>query len=624
MSQLLYLFLILLIAHIFGQCVLIPLGEKIWPPIRSFSDRVRKKEFWDKIWLPIKSFWNRVRKREFGAIWNDIKVLYQQRQNYHFQKSVKEWLTKVWHSFKKIWHSFKKACIVKLWNHVVKGNFDKCEFYRKIPTNLLMGVSAVIVLSFLHDTTPLMDIEDAGMDWVMKVRQGDISPKQERSIPPFAILDIDNETYKEWGYPPITPRDYLKNLIDAAVKAPARLIVVDVELPLRNTLVLNEQDKPKEPCDKKLLSQDELVLCEFIRDYKEKCCTQTCPPIILVRTLLKSDPKKQPQLRKSFLDDAVEKSKPYVWWATPLYSASGYDDVLRRWYLWKSYCTEENTPQMIPSVELLAATLIRNTTLTAEEHLTSSLKDYQPKSCSVDKSSKKIGEETLIIGNFTMKVDAKQGIMQRIMYSMPWTEPTSLGTRILCDRGNCDATTNQPIFQSFPAAGYLKNANGNPSILKNIEGKVVIIGGSHDVSGEGDIHRTPLGKMPGMMVIVNAIHSLLQFSTLEQVGIIWKVSIEAFLIIVMTFLFVWFSGSFVGILISGILTVVLILPVTIFLLKFGIWLDFAIPLLVVQFHHITVAFEDSNEKKRNQCNHEPAEGTQQLLPETGSLPVTKP
>jgi len=495
--------------------------------------------------------------------------------------------------FPTVWAEFKKFCGYpqeKKFSHCLQNIFKKAFaskkvfewklFRRNLVVNLVMGIMVVMMLKYFHDLPVLKEIEDTSMDWVMQVRPK-IIPWYNQGIPEFVLVDIDDNSYKEWGYPSFTPRHHLKTLIETAVKANARFIVVDVDLSLRTS----ENDT---------LSPEEQELFKFIGGYKESYCKPTCPSIILVRPLIFPDEHSSSQVfgsKKTFLDKAVEQSAPYIQWASALFETSGSKDVSRRWSLWQPTCTPTNEGSVLPSVEVVVGALLRNGyPQDTQDLLTRDLVEpFKPTDCR-NYVVPKLSE--IRIG--LLFLDVGEGIQQRILYNLPWSaEPP----RILCYERGCDATTNPPLFMAVSAKEYAKSTSS--ASTKIFDRKIVVIGGSHSRTGGGDIHKTPLGDMPGAMVLINAIYSLLQPSLLSAGSGWW---IKGLLILGMTVFFEFYS-SLLAMVVFWVVSFFIMAWISIWSLKFGVWLDFVLPLLVVQFHYVEHAFEklQEHEEKLEEC-----------------------
>lgn len=534
-----------------------------------------------------------------------------------------------------MWRWLILAVVVFIWHKLVNRFFRKqpqtkirsqtlsiSPFFRRLLSNLVMGLGIMGALLLLRDYPWLKDVEDAGMDWVMQLRQKEISAMQEKNIPPLVLLDIDDKTHQAWREPLFTPRNRLKNLIDAAVKGKARLIVIDIDL---------SQETPVEGlCNHSLFTSDEISpthfcpierhpydqkLYDYLANYKTNCKAKkiTCPPIILLRNFqavlpkqptqrpvsnlytnfmekldrdLHAPPVSFPKPRIGFLETAVAQSMPYVQWASPLFLQSDYDQIVRRWWLWQPICTEQQ-PGVIPSIQLLVAAHVLNSTPQPTEkeleqiqqEVTDTLSKFQPKNCPGTLPAPE-PEQIIPIGKNLTVSGGRHDISQRIMYKMPWLveyKPPYL-PQFLQDKNK------KTVFTIFSAQLF---AESPPTAnLEALKDSIVVIGGSY--SDGRDIHQTPLGSMPGGLIIINAIYSLLQYGEIGSLSVLIQLLIIVLSIAIMTVAFTFFSPSW-AMIFSGIVILVVWLISSIVLFDKGIWLDFTLPLLAVYYHQIMKA-----------------------------------
>ena len=105
------------------------------------------------------------------------------------------------------------------------------------------------------------------------------------------------------------------------------------------------------------------------------------------------------------------------------------------------------------------------------------------------------------------------------------------------------------------------------------------------------MYATPVGDMPGAMVIVNAIDSLRAHGQLAPPSLMVKLLVEALLIILMSLVFARFS-SVLGLLVSGAAVLVLLIPFSFYFFQWGVWVDFSLPLLAVQLHEVVAEVEE--------------------------------
>jgi len=456
---------------------------------------------------------------------------------------------------------------ILFWNYLVRGiSYLKKKWdvlphkslIRKFIVNTLFGLSIALLLILFKDLPWLMDKEDASMDWIMQFNQKMIPSIENKNIPAFVFLDIDDNTSHAWGEPLFTPRNRLKNLIDAAVKAKARLILVDVDV------------SQATPVEKSALHPNDQELKTYLSEYVTKCKTSKsdCPTIIFVRNF-SVKPSAIPVIRTGFLEKIInEKSAPYLQWASSHFYKSE-DQIIRRWSLWETACNNAQQPVVIPSVELLAVGVIRNCT----DEIKQTLKIFQPNNCSEKNTSKQPSKINFCGMNINTDI---RGVNQRIMYSMPWLveDETPSLPYFVSDEND------KPIVTIFSAQAY---AEPKPQAsLEALTGNIVIIGGSY--RDGGDIHLTPLNTMPGSLIIINAIHTLLEYNSIESLSIVYQLIFITVCIFIISYIRVKLSYIWNLVIVSII--IILVIPLSIILFSHGIWLNLALPLIAVQLNEM--------------------------------------
>jgi CHASE2 domain-containing sensor protein len=470
------------------------------------------------------------------------------------------------------WHQSPK----KLWQIIQ----PQPHYYRRFIINMMVGFGIVLLLFIFQDKPFIAGIEDEGIDKLMQIRQKIIPSLANKEIPPFVFLDIDDNTHQKWGMPMLTPRDRLLNLIQTAVQAEARLIIVDINLscaiPMNGLM----------ECTQLQRHQDDQALYDYFNNYAANCSLQSqkpCAPILLVR-VFQSNSALSNIARPSFLDNAVEQSTPYVQWASVLFHRNYYDRMVRHWWLWQPACLEQQ-PTVIPSIELLAAALIRNG-ISQHEHFEQTLKPFQPQDC-LGTPTTYLPPQQIQIGNLTVS-NGLYGIRQRVMYSMPWlphtpthAQPENQSTQQPHENQSrlpyfLKDKTGQPILSILPAHLY---ATSPPAVsLEPLNGSIVVIGGSY--KGGRDIHWTPLAEMPGPLILINAIHTLLEYGEIQPLPTWIKALTYFILVILMSGVLARFGYS-QGSLILGLFVILVLIPASLFLFNYGIWLDFMLPLAIV-------------------------------------------
>ncbi|OQW86619.1 MAG: hypothetical protein BWK78_09800, partial [Thiotrichaceae bacterium IS1] len=393
---------------------------------------------------------------------------------------------------------FYSSLFVNLYENL-KDTFSKKDFY----TNLVIGVTVTLLLIYFHNHPLLRNIEDEDMDLAMKFRQEFFqqdgkhkirsdNERDAKEIPGFVFLDIDNRTYEEWGQKPFTPRKELEDLIDFSVNSGAKLVIVDVDL--NHPLTVEKE------------SQEDTNLRIYLKEYIKRCNPTTdknspnCPPIILVRTFHPLEESSETEAtadvdikphepNSSFLDGVVhDKSFPVVWASAQFFSSH---NIIRQRWLWQPTCVDKKAG-VIPSVELLAATMsCHNTPKTGYDDVLKQLdKNVKPDSC--DARYKPTKHSIYVCGEKNKKMEVSggiDGIQQRIMYSVNWS-PSQISDSLVKDYIG-------DIFTAYSAAQFLKKV---PDIDKELfKDKIVVIGGSYEVGG--DMSETPIGQMPGAVII---------------------------------------------------------------------------------------------------------------------------
>lgn len=458
--------------------------------------------------------------------------------------------------------------------------------WRKLSTfqhNVTVGVLIALFLTMTHHHPLLIEIENSGIDWLMTLFRGTSPPQYARH---FVVLDIDEKTYRNWGTPLLTPRDKLLKLLQEAVAGQPRVIIVDIEF-----------SQAGEP------TQDR-ALHDYLANY---CTPQTpvCPHIILARKLSQIiSPQGEiisPYLTQTetFLDDVVAAS-PYLHWASTLFDTNPTYGNLRHWRLWEATCkavkvapTGEglNTSkpslqpdEVIPSMQLLSTVLFKDTPGVGD--LRDKLSPFRPVDCTqplaVDHSP---AESYLIpLDGLTLTLTPSQ-LNRRVIYTIPWHLNTG-------EKWPLTKAENQPLLSRFSAgdvtegpfdAGYLRE------VLKN---SITVIGGSY--ADGRDLHATPLGWMPGYLVVINALHSLIQFGELQPTPSWVKyLFIELPLILLISWIFAQprFNSLIAMLSVMGFI-IFCLLPLSILAFNYGSWLNFIEPLLGVFCHQFFAYVEE--------------------------------
>jgi len=431
--------------------------------------------------------------------------------------------------------------------------------------NLVIGSIFAILFMGLYDSQWIADIEDLHVDWMIGLYRGQ-PPLQ--NAPHFVIVDIDNKTYRQWQEPTLTPRDKLLQLLDFAVTAQPKLIIVDI--------VLGSEQKTD------IGKSQDAALLEYFANYETNHCQTACPHILLASGLrlpldvIPYDPNAAPyylEQAPSFLEATVAKSK-HIHWAAVLFDRET-DRILRRWQLWTATCTD-GKPAVVPSVSLLSTTLLAEPNRAAR--LQTELARFKPNCGS---------EATILRADFPKRIfklnddiafDLQPSrLSRRILYTIPW--------RILPGDKPQKTVNGNLLLKRFPAFMPLQEGAQNTALRDSI----TIIGGSF-LEGR-DWHSTPLGWMPGMYVLANSIHSLQQYGVLQPPPA-WQVLLFAIVLVVLTSWLLTRLNSFWAMLISVAVFIIILIPISFYLFRYGVWLSFAIPLAAIQLRQLADSFKE--------------------------------
>lgn len=441
-----------------------------------------------------------------------------------------------------------------------------------IAQGITIGLAILALFHFAHDAPPIRKAEDAGLDWMIRMYRGVPRPAKT-DVHPLVFLDIDERSYRHWGEPLSIPRAKLLSLIRFAVEGGAAAVIVDVEL-----------SRPAGDGDDALKS----YLSSFANAHPNP------PEILLARglRLANGEDNSLPEQRPSFLDEAV-KANPYVHWAAPLYNMDE-DAIVRRWRMWEATCTRGAAPDkgkvsVLPSFQLLAAVLLKKNAKSVD--LSQSLQQLAPRHCQSRLDEHGPLPEQIKIGD--VQFHTEEGTLEsRILYSIPWHLKRGENYPTIDRNGE----RNYPLFSVKPAVVVTENLHSPPP---DLSGHIVLIGSSY--ADSRDTYVTPLGAMPGTMIIANSVLSFYQQGETEEQP--WlKYSLEVFLIIAIAVLFAHLPG-FVAKLAATVVTLVVILPASFWLFRSGVWLDFALPLAAVELHAIAAEIEEKLGRQHARPHH---------------------
>ncbi|MCP4699165.1 MAG: CHASE2 domain-containing protein [Gammaproteobacteria bacterium] len=441
---------------------------------------------------------------------------------------------------------------------------------RHFAVNMAIGLSIALLVMGLHHHRLLQGAEERLTDWMIAIFQGQV-PDAGKESTPFVFMDIDERSYRNWGEPLYTPRDNLLKLIKFAVQGQAEAVIVDINL-------------SRQSGSEGLFSFQDQALFDYLKNYSGTCTPNSarddarCPQIILVRMLRApmEETDAYPQAMDSFLDAAVAASDD-VHWASGRFPRGKYF-FIRRSRLWEIICTKQGEGRMIPAIPLLTVALLKEPHKKPRQiqaGLQQALQRFVPADC-VPAPPQEPAMLNLGKGRDSLEIGLHH-LQQRIFYKIPWKLREEWDRPVISWHGK-----QKKLLEVFSADAVLQAMRkGQKPEPQRIEGSVLVIGGSFGDSR--DIYYTPTGQMPGPLVIINAIHSLMQHGTVEPPAFWKKLLLEAVFIVIIG-LFFTVLDTRRGMLVSG-LFIFTLLPAGFLAFATGVWLGFAIPLAVTALHH---------------------------------------
>lgn len=427
---------------------------------------------------------------------------------------------------------------------------DFRKFSRKKKSHFLVnigvGIIIVILFHFLEHSKWGEDTLNIAFDRIIAIEAETAAKKAEningskddRLSEQILFIDIDDNTYKNWGRPLLTPRDELAKIVEAAYLRNAKAIVLDI--------LFEDMDC----CN--LTSDGNLR--KVFKDMTNKAATTRV--IFPVRITCDGD------IRKNLFDDLIERN-PNFYTAIPNISATATDRIVR---YWMPYEQVKNTKKnyILWNVSVLAAVI-------ANEKI-EELKKIENK-ISIQQVAEDSSIRTKNGKHIYLSAKNTDLYRNRIRYLL-------VPPNIMSDHRGGNIREVYTVDQ----AKYL-----------DFKDKIVIIGNSSpDV---GDIYPTPVGNMAGMYIIGNAANTILLGLQPSHSSVYVNIAIEIMIIIVAAYLFLYFASLLAQILVSIILILTLGVISYYYFLYTGIFFNFIFAVAGMSFHKTISDIEEIIENR---------------------------
>lgn len=153
---------------------------------------------------------------------------------------------------------------------------------------------------------------------------------------PVTVVDIDAETYRGWGTPPITPRDRLTQMLEVVTGANPAAVVVDIDLSWGET----GQERP---------DAGSLLLRGFLEQYRGAA-------LLVFPKRIEPAADGGRRMFASPLDDVVARNEHLAWAHASFQTGRG--GAVRGWQDWLAVCTPSGMT-WLPSVATSVLMAIR-------------------------------------------------------------------------------------------------------------------------------------------------------------------------------------------------------------------------------------------------------------------------
>jgi CHASE2 domain-containing sensor protein len=471
--------------------------------------------------------------------------------------------------------------IISAWSRTRARIKALSPFGQRFGKNILVGLVVYVVVVLFDATRIGVSVQNWALDLTMQGYAGYVASHRAPSagLPRLAFIDIDEETWRspDWGKgePYRAPRDGLLQLVTYAVLQKAKFIVLDVVV---DGIAETEDAKTKDSDFGKSIEQSVVPLLEKGDQH-----------LLFVRSLrnpLYADAKQLvAELRPSAaLDQVIHDHPTHLHNVAPYYQVSR-DGVVRAWRLWRAGCRRDTKLgsghwEVLPSVQLEIAFLQLPMNDRSKATPWSETADREP--CLVDlKAVNERGvtapEEQIDQLAWTW-LRAQQRLTHHRYLEEPTVQGIDLSSRIFFKYRD---PPHRFQVRVIPALSLLTT---DPPAF-DFSGGVVVIGQSSEEAH--DLHATPLGVMPGPLVIINSVESMLSYGLIRRPYVVFAVGIELLLIVLVGMLFAWSRlDQFAGTLIAAVSLFVALLIVDYLLINWGFWIDFGIPLVGIALHRV--------------------------------------
>ena len=468
-------------------------------------------------------------------------------------------------------------------------------------TNIVIGIVIVLGLNWAGHGLRLpliVDAQNGAFDRMIRASAA-VAPAGHEGLPPpprLVMIDVDDATWRDtrWGggEPSRAPAALLSLLIESAFQRGAAQVVLDVavEGSSGRAADLEENRLFASRLERMLAApwfgaERQLVLVRTLRQ-----------PLPLRRHVVSARADTPEPYAEGYFDElrdaaaidpVVAASSGRIVLAAPFFSVST-DRVLRDWQLLQVVCArgargEASRVEVVPSVQLAVAA--RHFGLPPGAVPWQSAPAGAP--CRPFPADPTDAEQATSPAQVLLE-QADQVI------AASWKATRAAfdaqGVRMGAQMPRADDLGNRVVFRwanppnVIPAIDVLFG-----SARHDLQDRVVLIGQTFPETV--DRHSTPLGEMPGAVVLLNAIDSMTRHRIVGTPSMWVTAPLALAMIVVVGYAFArWNSVLGTVIATCAILAVLPWLSFSLF--KHGVWLDFALPLAGIQVHKLITSMEE--------------------------------
>ena len=446
---------------------------------------------------------------------------------------------------------------------------SKARYPRAFELALSVVFGVLIEIVILCFQPPLLIVRRVGDDTAdQMIRLLEQTTYSMATSPAFVFIDIDDATWKIWGSPLVTPRAQIATLLERIARSQPLVIVLDVDLAYSD-------------------STDGKALKDFLEEYKSDW-----PPLLLVRSLADDPDGGLPRPRLTEYDPVIGPrtvngqlvpAKDNVVFASPLFERDG-DGKVRRWKLLAEAC-DRAAPIVVPSVHLAAALIARQAIYGAPpgdedpplKRMTRSLAAFTPANCEHANGGREGTLDSLPLDR-PIRIEGDD-VSKRVIYRVAW-KPGAVGLGPVVELPSAAGGGETQLVEVRPAR--LLAPGDSDASVPGLEGRIVVIGGSFRSSG--DRYNTPLGVMPGSLIVVNAIEALTQNGTPREFSTPFRVVISLLVIVVASLLTLFLRPIVAATALSAFLLMLMFALLNRF--QAGAVLDLAVPAVGAFVHDL--------------------------------------